>query len=134
MIASMEIRKLGVMWAAVLVILLAGTWSHAQSQSAPVAGKVSKLRILYAGHPGSDREKDFVAFLKKYSEVVQAGNLQTFQEADARGFDVTILDWDVRALEGPCPALSEDFSRPVITLGVHGSMLGSRWRLKTTYL
>ncbi len=134
MIASTEIRKLGVMWAAVLVILSAGTWSHAQSQSAPSAGKVGKLRILYAGHPGSDREKDFVAFLKKYFDVAQTGNLETFKEADTHGFDVTILDWDLPVLEGPCPALSEDFSRPVITLGVHGSMLCSRWRLKTTYL
>jgi hypothetical protein len=134
MIASTEIRKLGVMWAAVLVILLAGTWSHAQSQSAPSAGKVSKLRILYAGHPGSDREKDFVAFLKKYVDVVQTGNLETFAEADAQGYDVMLLDWDLPVLEGPCPVLSEDFSRPVITLGVHGSMMCCRWGLKMTYL
>ena len=67
------------MSAAVLVVLLAGTWSRAQSQSAPAATEVSKLRILYAGRPGSDREKDFVAFLRKYFDVVQTGNLADVQ-------------------------------------------------------
>ncbi len=134
MIASAEIRKLGVMWAAVLVILLAGMWSHAQSQSAPTAGRVSKLRILYAGHPGSDREKDFVAFLQKYFDVVQTGNLQTFKEADTQGFDVTILDYDADDFSAPRPTLSPLFSKPLITVGVAGGHMGRRWRLKTGYL
>lgn len=98
----------------------------------PRAGR--SLKILYAGRPGSDRERDFVAFLRKYFDVVETGNLETFQEADAQGFDVTLLDWDFNVFEGPCPRLSESFSRPVITLGVHGSMICSRWRLKMTYL
>ncbi|MCL5280440.1 MAG: hypothetical protein M1376_11095 [Planctomycetes bacterium] len=134
MIASTEIRKLDVVRAAVLVILLAGTWSHAQSQSAPMAGEVSKLRVLYAGHPGSDREKDFVAFLKKHFEVVQTGNLQTFKEADTQGFDVTLLDWDTKVFKGPWPRVSQGFSRPLITLGFPGADICSQWRLKTSYL
>jgi hypothetical protein len=133
MIASTEIRKTGAMWVAVLVILLAGTWSHAQSQSAPAAGKMSELRILYAGHPGSDREKDFVAFLKKCFDVVQTGDLQTFKEADAQGFDVTILDYDADTFNAPCPTLSPLFSKPVITVGTPGGFMGRRWRLKTGY-
>jgi hypothetical protein len=133
-VASIGIRNFGGVTAALAVALSAGTWSRAPSPSVPPATEVSKLRILYAGRPGSDREKDFVDFLKHYFDVVQTGNLETFKEADAQGFDVTLLDWDINAFEGPCPALSENFSRPVITLGVHGSMLASRWGLKTTYL
>jgi hypothetical protein len=95
---------------------------------------VSKLHILYAGRPGSDREKDFVAFLKKYFEVVQTGNLQTFKEADTEGFDVTLLDWDWNATNGPRPRMSESFSRPLITLGVPGGFICSRGQLKTGYL
>jgi hypothetical protein len=92
------------------------------------------LRILYAGRPGSDREEDFVGFLRKYFDVVRTGNLQTFQESDTQGFDVTLLDWDTNALDGPRPSVSVDFARPVVTLGVPGGLIGRQWRLKTGYL
>jgi hypothetical protein len=97
------------------------------------------LKILYAGRPGSDREKDFVRFLTQYFDVVRTGNLATFQESDTQGFDVTLLDWDadvndvMRDFQGPKPVLSESFSRPLITFGVPGSWLCSHWRLKTGY-
>jgi hypothetical protein len=134
MIVSMGIRKIGVVSAALLVVLVAGTWSRAQSQAAPAAGEVSKLRILYAGHPGTDREKDFVGFLKKYFDVVRTGDLATFKEADTQGFDVTLLDWDINEFKGPRPRLSQNFSRPVMTLGVPGGLISLQWRLKTGYL
>jgi hypothetical protein len=92
------------------------------------------LKILYAGQPGSDREKDFVGFLKKYFDVVQTGNLETFKEADTQGFDVTLLDWDSGQINGPKPKVSESFSRPVVTLGVPGGLICRQWRLKTGYL
>jgi hypothetical protein len=92
------------------------------------------LKILYAGHPGTDREKDFVGFLKKYFDVVQTGNLQAFKEADTQGFDVTLLDWDINESKGPRPQLSQGFSRPLITLGVPGGLISMQWRLKTGYL
>jgi hypothetical protein len=92
------------------------------------------LKILYAGRPGSDREKDFVGFLRKYFDVVRTGNLETFQEADTQGFDVTLLDWDWNESEGPRPKISESFARPIITLGVPGGMICNEWRLKTGYL
>ena len=134
MIASMGVRKRSVVSAALLAVLLAGTWSRGQSPSAPAVAEVSKFRILYAGRPGSDREKDFVSFLKKYFEVVQTGNLQTFKEADTQGFDVTLLDWDWNEFKGPRPRISESFSRPVITLGVPGGLICRRWQLKPGYL
>jgi len=92
------------------------------------------LKVLYAGRPGSDREKDFVAFLKEHFDTVRTGNLQTFQETDTQGFDVTLLDWDANEFKGPRPRLSESFSRPMITLGVPGGLIASQWRLKTGYL
>ncbi len=92
------------------------------------------LKILYAGRPGSDREKDFVSFLKQYFDVVQAGNLQTFKETDTQGFDVTLLDWDWNEFEFRRPRVSEGFSRPVLTLGVAGAQIASQWNLKTGYL
>jgi len=92
------------------------------------------LKILYAGHPGTDREKDFVGFLKQYFDLVRTGDLRTFQEAATQGFDVTLLDWDASVLEGPTPTVSTGFSRPVITLGIRGALIGRQWRLKTGYL
>ena len=134
MIALTEVRKIGVVSTTLLVVLLAGTWSRAQSPSAPAAAGVSRLRILYAGRPGSDREKDFVVFLKKYFDVVQTGNLQTFKEVETRGFDVTLLDWNPNAIEGPTPTISPSFSGPVITLGIRGALICRQWRLRTGYL
>ena len=92
------------------------------------------LKILYAGHSGTDREKDFVRFLKQHFDVVQTGNLQTFKETDTQGLDVTLLDWDANVLEGPYPKVSEGFARPVITIGVRGGLIGRGWGLKTGYL
>lgn len=92
------------------------------------------LKILYAGRPGSDREKDFVAFLKEHFDTVQTGNLETFKEADTQGFDVTLLDWDWNEFRGPRPMVSQGFSRPLITLGVAGGLIASQWGLKTGYL
>jgi hypothetical protein len=138
---SMRIRAAGV---ACLTVLAGTMLCQAAKQAGPTGVNPQSanvnpwldrsLKILYAGRPGSDREKDFVAFLKKYFDVVRTGNLETFKEGDTQGFDVTLLDGDFGVFEGPCPAPSESFSRPVITLGVHGSMMCSRWRLKTTYL
>jgi hypothetical protein len=138
---SMRIRAAGVSCLTVLVgTMLCQAASQVgpagvNPQSANVNPRLDRsLKILYAGRPGSDREKDFVGFLQKHFALVRTGNLETFQEADTQGFAVTLLDWDFGVFEGPCPVLSEAFSRPVITLGVHGSMMCSRWRLKTTYL
>jgi hypothetical protein len=92
------------------------------------------LKILYAGRPGSDREKDFVQFLREHFDSVQTGNLETFKEADTQGFDVTLLDWDWNELNGPRPSVSESFSRSIITLGVAGGLICRQWRLKTGYM
>jgi len=96
------------------------------------AGKA--LHILYAGHPGSERERNFVEFLSKHFGTVKTGDLQTFKEADTQGFDVTLLDWDWNEFKGPRPTVSASFSRPVMTLGVPGGLICLQWRLKTGYL
>jgi hypothetical protein len=120
------------------LLLLSAPWnSYGKEQAGPVNANQQlnhSLKILYAGRPGSDREKDFVGFLKKYFDVVQTGNLETFKETDTQGFDVTLLDWDANVLEGPYPKVSEGFARPLITLGVRGGLICRQWRLKTGYL
>ena len=118
------------MGAACLIVLAWSALGRGQEQPQLNRG----LKILYAGRPGSDREKDFVSFLKKHFEIVQTGDLRTFKETDTQGFDVTLLDWDTNELKGPRPQISESFSRPLVTLGVPGGLMCDRWHLKTGYL
>jgi hypothetical protein len=111
------------------------------------------LKILYAGHPGSDREKEFVQFLGQHFETVKTADLSAFHRKpftnkDAEGFDVTILDYDGDGFQAPRPVIQprfpEDesrnprpaddrwFTRPLITVGVVGGLI-SDCGLKTGY-
>ncbi len=94
------------------------------------------MHILYAGHPGSAREKDFAEFLGKYFTQVQTGDLATFGDRSADGFDVAILDYDgdgMDAFHAPRPKLSQNYTHATVTVGVIGGLLGSQLRLKTGY-
>ncbi|MDE2505618.1 MAG: hypothetical protein KGM43_00255 [Planctomycetota bacterium] len=51
------------------------------------------LKILYAGHPGTPRERDFATFLKRHFAQVETADFRTFDEPQAQGRDVVILDW-----------------------------------------
>jgi hypothetical protein len=92
------------------------------------------LRILYVGHPDSSREKDFVNFLTKQFKAVETADLKDFNEGQTDGFDVTILDYDGDGFKSPRPNISRNFSRPMVTVGVTGALMSSRWNLKTGYL
>ncbi len=52
------------------------------------------LTILYAGHLGTDREKDFAGFLEQHFRKVDRVDLDRFTDAKAEGHDVIIFDWD----------------------------------------
>ena len=109
--------------------------ARATAEPSALAAVSKDIRILYVGHPGTDREKDFVGFLEKYFSVVQTGNLETFKEADTQDFDVTLLDWDRSETirPGPFPKVSNGFCRPVITLGIRGAAICLDWHLKTAH-
>ncbi len=92
------------------------------------------LRILYAGHPGSAREKDFVTFLRDYFRIVRTGDLAEFKPPDAKDFDVVILDYDGDGFKAPTPYLPRTYTRPTVTVGVVGAFICDRVGLKTGYL
>jgi hypothetical protein len=129
---------------AVAMLTMAAGWGCAkradQTASSPAApaavaeesGKA--LRILYAGHPGSDRERDFVDYLSKHFGTVKTGNLETFKDGDSQDFDVTLLDYDGDGFKAPRPAITVAFTRPAITVGVVGGFICDSLRLKTGYL
>ncbi len=101
----------------------------------PAADSTAKinLRIYYVGRPGSDREKDFGACLGQHFVKVSGGDLSRFDEAQARDFDVVILDYDGPTAEAPRPKLGADYKHPTVTVGILGGQLGREWKLKTAY-
>ncbi len=117
------------------VVFTAGLFLLAPAASAqPAPGKKIDLKILYAGHPGSSREKEFVEFLGKQFRDVKAADLAGFGEAQAQGFDVVLLDYDGDGFKAPRPALSPNYRRATVTLGVAGGLLTSSLGLKTGYM
>jgi len=110
-------------------------------------GGTIDLEILYAGRPGSDREKDFTAFLSKhfakvtftaflskhFAEVTTC-DLAEFTDARAEAVDVVVFDYDGKGFDAPMPDISEDYSTPTITLGVVGAIICRELGLATGYM
>jgi hypothetical protein len=107
------------------------------------------LKVLYAGEPGSDREKDFVSHLGMHFTKVGKAAYQRFTEDQAKGYDVVIFDWgwiyprdksgkidtQSSSLNLPsAPALSQRYDRPTILVGAAGGILGMSVRLKIDWL
>jgi hypothetical protein len=118
---------------------------------APAArrGEPIPLQVLYAGHPGSDREKDFTSFLGKSFHRVGTTDYCTFKHEDATGYDVVILDWtsiyprddqgkikrELSGLNSPRPpSLSQSFDRPTILIGAAGGYATRQLSLKINWL
>jgi hypothetical protein len=92
------------------------------------------LRILYAGLPNTDREKDFVDFLKKHFQQVKTTNYFAFTGSFTSDFDVAIIDHNGLGFNVPTPKISRQYSRATVTVGVPGAFLCSGLSLKTGYL
>jgi hypothetical protein len=113
------------------------------------AGEAIALKVLYAGNPGSDREKDFTAFLQKSFGKVGTADYRSFKESDAKDYDVVIFDWTtifptddqgkikqpISRLNSPkAPTLSNTFDRPAILIGAAGGFLTMQAKLKIDWL
>ncbi|MHC4553536.1 MAG: hypothetical protein ACYSUT_12360 [Planctomycetota bacterium] len=96
-------------------------------------GKI-EMSLYYAGHPGSEREKDFADFLIKHFTKIETGDLAAFDGSQSNGFDVTILDYDGDGFESPRPNIPHTFTKPVVTMGVTGAFISGQRNLKTNYL
>jgi len=99
------------------------------------------LKILYVGLVDTERQKDFVSFLSGNFAEVKSADLYAFKEEQTDGSDVVILDkdgiqWADR--DGGKPLadyrVSNQYSRPTITLGIPGAFWTSRMGLKTGYM
>jgi hypothetical protein len=107
------------------------------------------LKVLYAGNPGSDREKDFKTFLEKHFAKAGTTDYRQFKENDAKGYDVVILDWTsiyprdkdgkigkmLNGLNSPKPPkLTESYHRPTILIGAAGGFAAQPLQLKINWL
>ncbi len=97
-------------------------------------GGAIDLKVLYAGRPGSDRQKDFVAFLSKHFKQVTTGDLAEFNGSQAEAVDVVIFDYEGESSEAPMPDISDDYSASTITLGVVGANISTELGLATAYM
>jgi hypothetical protein len=89
-------------------------------------------RVLYIGH----RSSDFEPFLKTHFAKVESVSRQEFQQAQAKDFDVVMLDWPQSGnMEGAWRAGAplgkrEEWTKPTILLGSAGLNLAVTWKLK----
>jgi hypothetical protein len=103
------------------------------------------LKVLYAGNTGSDREQDFVAFLREHFSEVGKADYEKFTEDKAKGYDVVIFDWtsiyprdkDGKIKKGSGeivmptpPTVSPEYRRSSILIGAAGGCLATSLRLK----
>lgn len=118
---------------------LAESDTQSQVQYETTDDKIS-LRILYVGLPNTERQKDFISFLSRNFTEVKTTDLYTFKEQQTKDSDVVILDkdgiqWGSR---GGKPLrdlkVSNQYSRPTISLGIPGAFWTDRMRLKTGYM
>ncbi|MHC4205192.1 MAG: hypothetical protein ACYSTT_11125 [Planctomycetota bacterium] len=104
------------------------------------AGDKIPLKILYVGLVNTERQKDFVSFFSENFQEVKTADLYAFKEEQTNNSDVIILDkdgiqwanrggkplWDLR--------VSNQYSRPTISMGIPGAFWTDRMGLKTGYM
>jgi hypothetical protein len=99
--------------------------------SAKAADSKLPLAVLYAGCPGTEREKNFVAFLRSHFARVESIVLGDVSMDTAAAFDVVVADWKERYkyVDGVAKgyaggisswSLPQRFTKPVVMVGAVG--------------
>jgi len=116
-----------------LLILALGVSGIAQRAQAAYDRDKIALKILYVGIPGSERERDFLSFLKKHFQEAASADIGKFSEDQANNFDVILFDYEGDAFKAKRLHLSQEYKRATVTIGVYGSLMCGDLRLKTGY-
>jgi len=128
-------------WSICSLVLITALSPIAGAKESAAEGS-NELAILYAGYPGGPREKAWLGFLKKSFGKVESIDLRKLDSGAASGFDVVVADWTSRYKDGgynpDAPkhgcSLREDFTRPIIMIGVVAAELTRSLNLKTDWL
>ncbi|MBN2133346.1 MAG: hypothetical protein JW741_27860 [Sedimentisphaerales bacterium] len=124
----------GFMMAGFLLAALASSANATERNTLFNADGKINLRILCTTSVKPGRTDDFVAFLSQHFVKVGTTDYKSFQERDAKGYDVVIIDYGTARPGSPVPNLRRGYSRATVTMGVAGSEVGRRLGLKTGYL
>ena len=102
-------------------------------ENAGVSEKMD-LRILYVGLPDTERQKDFVTFLRGHFKQVDTADYNAFGEEQAKDCDVAIFDKDGIERQALDIEVSEQYSRATVTIGLPGALWGRSRNMKTAYM
>jgi hypothetical protein len=105
-------------------------------------GDLVNLRILYAGEPGSAREKAFLEFLAPLFSNVDAIHVAKLDQRTAEPYDVIVADWKgvytggyyVDGVDTMPARLSLDFDRPLVMVGAMAGEMTMDLRPKIQWL
>ncbi|MCY2961943.1 MAG: hypothetical protein NTY35_17435 [Planctomycetota bacterium] len=100
------------------------------------------LAVLYAGAPGTEREIDWLAFLRANFATVDAVSLRDLTARSAHGYDVVVADWSWRYADLDAPdvldlgagalgySLSEPIPTPIVMVGGIGGEMDRKTKLR----
>ena len=117
---------------AVLVLAALAAFTAAGAAPGP---DLASLNVLYVGEePASARARQFTEFLQKKVRRVEVFSRAAFQPAQARDFDVVLLDWPPSGRVG----LSRQaplgdrlaWTKPTVLLGSAGLNLAAAWQVR----
>lgn len=127
-----------------LAALLASTLQSSPA-STDTPGTVGEpripMRILYAGAPGTEREADWLAFLRENFVTADAVSLRDVTRDSAGAYDVVVADWSWRYLAAQGSGvldlgegaqgyrLRESIPTPMVMVGGLGGELEQRTKL-----
>jgi hypothetical protein len=97
-------------------------------------GEAYPQRLLYVGDSTSPRARDYQTFLNSNFARVEITSRRGFDPAQARDFDVVLLDWPQGSGSFP-PGTAplgkrEEWSKPTVLLGSAGLLLSQTWDIK----
>lgn len=121
---------------------LLATLSTALTAQAPAAASAHQkldLRVLVTGRDDGDRRTDFATFLREHFTTVGTASYSDFTAADAEGWDVVVLDAEVRPKPGRIglpkgPKLAEDYARATVLVQGAGAIVADRRNQKIDWL
>ena len=89
------------------------------------------VAVLVTGRDDGARRDDFAAFLRLHFARVGTASYSDFTATDAEGYDVVVLDAEVRPQPGriglpPMPQLGDDYARATVLVQGAGAIVGDR--------
>ena len=93
-----------------------------------------QLKVLYVGLSDTPRANSFKALLEEHFTSVTTANYYTFKESKTENADVVILDKDGVEWKALDIKLSDEYSKPTITIGTPGAFWCDHNSLKIRYM